>query len=66
MVAIKRLNRWERLTMFMRREWMTSLEQIYAIGTVTPSKVRHEMRQHGIKIKARKRSDGLTEYRVVS
>jgi hypothetical protein len=58
--------RWQRLHAWMKRNgWSTSLDQAGAIGSVTISKVRSEMRDHGIVLQARRREGTtLTEYRV--
>ena len=64
--TVKRLTRWQRLYSWMRRNgWSTSLDQAGAIGSVTISKVRHEMRTHGIALMARwRKGTTLTEYRI--
>ncbi len=62
-----KLARWERAEKLLRRAWLTSMEMVHALGTVTPSKIRSEMRANGIALKARRRKGTtLAEYRIAS
>ena len=63
----KRMNRWQRLLKAHRDRgpWLTSWQQLMAIGSTTPSKVRSEARANGIRWMTRKDANGHIEYRPV-